>query len=373
MAARRTCCARRRPTCTDDFVEANFDFYGRTLNGTPELRARWKRGVALVEGAHRRGRRQGVRRPALPADVQGDDGRAGRQPGRGLPPARSSALDWMTEETKQRAYDKLDTFRPKIGYPEKFRDYSALDDLARRPARQRRGGVGVRDRPPARARSARRSTATSGSCCRRPSTPTTTPAPTRSASRPRILQPPFFAPDADAGRELRRHRRRHRPRDRPRLRRPGRAVRRRRQPQRLVDRRRQGRLRGEVEGADRAVRRASSRATLPGEHVNGALTVGENIGDLGGLTIGHKAYLIAAAASAAASRTAAAALPELGLRAGAPSAARSRSSSTSPSTRTARRSSAPTSCATSTSSTRSSRPRAGDGLWLDPEDRVRIW
>ena len=45
------------------------------------------------------------------------------------------------------------------------------------------------------------------------------------------------------------------------------------------------RLRGEVEGADRAVRRASSRATLPGEHVNGALTVGENIGDLGGLTI----------------------------------------------------------------------------------------
>ena len=44
-----------------------------------------------------------------------------------------AALDWMGEETKQRAYEKLDTFRPKIGYPEKFRDYSALqvspDDL----------------------------------------------------------------------------------------------------------------------------------------------------------------------------------------------------------------------------------------------------
>ena len=39
------------PYLTDDFVETNFDFYGRTLNGTPELRARWKRGVALVEGA----------------------------------------------------------------------------------------------------------------------------------------------------------------------------------------------------------------------------------------------------------------------------------------------------------------------------------
>ena len=38
-----------------------------------------------------------------------------------------AALDWMGEETKQRAYEKLDTFRPKIGYPEKFRDYSALE------------------------------------------------------------------------------------------------------------------------------------------------------------------------------------------------------------------------------------------------------
>ena len=43
------------PYLTDDFVETNFDFYGRTLNGTPELRARWKRGVGLVEGAIGRG------------------------------------------------------------------------------------------------------------------------------------------------------------------------------------------------------------------------------------------------------------------------------------------------------------------------------
>ena len=38
-----------------------------------------------------------------------------------------SALDWMSEETKQAAYDKLDRFRSKIGYPETFRDYSSLD------------------------------------------------------------------------------------------------------------------------------------------------------------------------------------------------------------------------------------------------------
>ena len=72
---------------------------------------------------------------------------------------------------------------------------------------------------------------------------------------------------------------------------------------------------------------------LPGEKVNGALTVGENIGDLGGLTIGHKAFVISAGRRRLA-RGPAVAVPELGLRAGAPSAARSRSCSTSPSTRT---------------------------------------
>ena len=110
-------------------------------------------------------------------------------------------------------------------------------------------------------------------------------------------------PRRPAGRELRRHRRGDRPRDRPRLRRPGRAVRRRRQPQRLVDAGRQGGVRGEV------ARRSSTQydgfepRDLPGEHVNGALTVGENIGDLGGLTIGHKAFLITPAAARRASRT----------------------------------------------------------------------
>ena len=75
--------------------------------------------------------------------------------------AASPALDWMSEETKQRAFDKLDTFRPKIGYPDTWRDYSALevsaDDLL--------GNVLAsaafetdRQLP----RSARRSTATSG-------------------------------------------------------------------------------------------------------------------------------------------------------------------------------------------------------------------
>ena len=110
---------------------------------------------------------------------------------------------------------------------------------------------------------------------------------------------------------------------------------------------------------------------LPGEKVNGALTVGENIGDLGGLTIGHKAFVIAEGGEASVEDRRKVFLNWA--YSGAPSGARSRSSSTSRSTRTRRRSSAPTSCATSTSSTRSSRPSDGDALWVEPDQRVRIW
>ena len=83
--AAQPCAALAAPYLTDDFVETNFDFYGRTLNGTPELRARWKRGVALVEGAV--GEAVGKEYVArhFPPDVQGADGRPGREPARGLP------------------------------------------------------------------------------------------------------------------------------------------------------------------------------------------------------------------------------------------------------------------------------------------------
>ncbi|MEQ4547587.1 M13 family metallopeptidase, partial [Nocardioides kribbensis] len=120
------------PYLTDDFVEANFDFYGRTLNGTPELRARWKRGIALVEGAIGEAvGKEYVARHFPPASKAMMDDLVANL----LAAYRESiaALDWMTEETKERAYEKLATFRPKIGYPDRFRDYSRLqvtpDDL----------------------------------------------------------------------------------------------------------------------------------------------------------------------------------------------------------------------------------------------------
>ncbi|MFT4011631.1 MAG: peptidase M13, partial [Nocardioidaceae bacterium] len=120
------------PYLSTPFVEENFDFYGRTLSGTPELRARWKRGVAFVEGSV--GEAVGeeyVARHFPPSSKAAMDALVANL----LKAYRVSieSLDWMGEETKQRAYKKLDTFLPKIGYPKKFRDYSTLtvvkDDL----------------------------------------------------------------------------------------------------------------------------------------------------------------------------------------------------------------------------------------------------
>jgi len=108
-----------------DFVETSFDFYGRTLSGTPQLRERWKRGVSLVEGAF--GEAVGriyVERHFQPSAKESMDVlvehlvEAYRQ--------SISTLDWMTEETRVRALEKLGKFTPKIGYPVKWRDYSGL-------------------------------------------------------------------------------------------------------------------------------------------------------------------------------------------------------------------------------------------------------
>ncbi|GAA4369055.1 M13 family metallopeptidase [Agromyces bauzanensis] len=111
---------------SNDFVEANFDFYGRTLSGTPQLRERWKRGVSLVEGAM--GEAVGriyVERHFPPAAKAAMDDLVAN-----LVEAyrRSiSALEWMGDETRAKALEKLAKFTPKIGYPVKWRDYSSLE------------------------------------------------------------------------------------------------------------------------------------------------------------------------------------------------------------------------------------------------------
>ncbi|MGN6203705.1 M13 family metallopeptidase [Humibacter sp.] len=113
------------PYLSGDFVAANFDFYGRTLTGTPKIRERWKRGVSLVEGAM--GEAVGrvyVERHFPPESKRRMDILVGNL----VEAYRRSirTLDWMGEKTRNRALDKLSKFTPKIGYPAKWRDYSSL-------------------------------------------------------------------------------------------------------------------------------------------------------------------------------------------------------------------------------------------------------
>ena len=271
------------------FVEANFDFYGRTLSGTPELRARWKRGVGLVEGALGEAvGREYVARHFPPRSKEMMDELVANL----LEAYRRSItdLDWMTEETKQRAFEKLDTFVPKIGYPKKFRDYSALeisaDDLL--------GNVLA-----ATAFETDRELRKIGAPVDRdewfmlPQTVNAyyNPGTNEICFPAGILQRPFFDADADPaenyggigaviGHEI---------------------------GHGFDDQGAQfdgkGNLNDWWTAEDKAAFEVKSKSLidqydvfepreLPGEHVNGALTVGENIGDLGGLTIGHRAYLI---------------------------------------------------------------------------------
>ena len=115
-----------------NFVTANFEFYGTALRGTPQIRPRWKRGIAVVEG----GIGFGVGKlyvaryfpPATKARIEklvDNLLNAYRQD--------VTQLDWMGPDTKKQALDKLARLHRKIGYPDKWRDYSGLiirrDDL----------------------------------------------------------------------------------------------------------------------------------------------------------------------------------------------------------------------------------------------------
>lgn len=122
----------RAPYLNEDVVAENFDFLGRRLTGAPELRNRWKRGVSLVQGVL--GEAVGklyVERHFPPAHKQAMDAlvadliEAYRQ--------SISTLNWMSPATRKKALAKLSAFTPKIGYPTRWRDYSGLsvrsDDL----------------------------------------------------------------------------------------------------------------------------------------------------------------------------------------------------------------------------------------------------
>jgi len=109
-----------------DFVDARFAFVGTTLSGTTEKLPRWKRGIAFVEAS------AGESLGKLYVDAYfppASKARMERLVANLLAAYRESidAIDWMSPATKKEAQAKLATFAPKIGYPKRWIDYSALE------------------------------------------------------------------------------------------------------------------------------------------------------------------------------------------------------------------------------------------------------
>jgi putative endopeptidase len=108
------------------FVDADFDFRGRTLLGTRADKARWKRAIASTDGALGEALGQAYVAEVMPPEARQ---RALELVARlkAAMRARIGNLDWMSEATKQAALGKLDALGTKIGYPDHWRDYSKLD------------------------------------------------------------------------------------------------------------------------------------------------------------------------------------------------------------------------------------------------------
>ncbi len=278
------------PYLSAPFVEAHFDFYGRTLTGARELRARWKRAVSFVEGAMGEavGRLYVERHFDTLAKARMDELVANLVAAYRV---SISTLDWMGEATRARALAKLEAFTPKIGYPVRWRDYGALEVVENDLMANVRAATAFEfDRQMAKI----------GRPVDRDEwfmTPQTVnayynPGMNEIVFPAAILQPPFFDATRDdaanygaigavIGHEIG-----HGFDD---------------QGSKYDG---SGKLANWWDDGDRAAFEVRTRALIaqydrlsppevPDQHVNGALTVGENIGDLGGLGIAWRAYQLA--------------------------------------------------------------------------------
>lgn len=286
------------PLLSTAFVEEHFDFHSRTLAGTQELRPRWKRSLSLIESCL--GEAMGrlwVERHFPASHKERMDALVARL----LEAYRASitGLDWMGEATRERALRKLDTFLPKIGHPTRWRDDSTLvlDPDADLVTNVLRVSEWEADREWAR--------------LDEPvdreewfMTPQTVNAyynpPTNEIAFPAaILQPPFFDPEADdavnfgaigavIGHEIG-----HGFDDQgSRFDEHGNLVNWWEDSDRERFEERTARLVAQYEGRVPSV---LGDHAAEGVHVNGSLTLGENIGDLGGLAIAWKAWCAALA------------------------------------------------------------------------------
>jgi len=273
------------PYLSKPFVEEDFAFYSKTLNGTAENEPRWKRGVTATEGALG----EVLGRIYVSRHFPPEAKKRMEKLVKNLTKAYEASiknLDWMGEETKLKALEKLAKFTPKIGYPDKWKDYSALtvsaDDLVGNIMRSRKVEH-------------EREVAKLGAPIDRDEwhmTPQTVnayynPGMNEIVFPAAILQPPFFDMNAEdavnyggigavIGHEIG-----HGFDD---------------QGSKFDG---DGNLKSWWTDEDRArfeertkllIAQYDQFEPLPGQKVNGAFTIGENIGDLGGLSIAYKAY-----------------------------------------------------------------------------------
>ena len=114
------------PYLSKAFVDARFDFRGKTLRGQPENRPRWNRGVALVDGQLGEVLGQEYVRLHFPASSKAQmDALVGNI--RDAMTERLKHVDWMSEPTREQALYKMSKFGVKIGYPDKWRSYDGLE------------------------------------------------------------------------------------------------------------------------------------------------------------------------------------------------------------------------------------------------------
>lgn len=114
------------PYLSKAFVDARFDFRGKTLRGQPENRPRWNRGVALVDGQLGEVLAQEYVRLHFPASSKAQmETLVGNI--RAAMTERLKTLDWMSEPTREQALYKMSKFGVKIGYPDKWRSYDGLE------------------------------------------------------------------------------------------------------------------------------------------------------------------------------------------------------------------------------------------------------
>ena len=274
------------PYLSDNFVNANFDFYGKTMSGKQELEQRWKRALSTVNGVLGEAVGQMYVAKYFPASSKEKMltlvGNLQKALGE-----RINALEWMGDSTKLKAQEKLAAFTVKIGYPDKWRDYSALEIKQDSYwANVRRSSIFEMDYMLADA-------GKPVDKSRWYMTPQTinayyNPTTNEICFPAAILQPPFFDPEADdainygaigvvIGHEMT-----HGFDDQ------GRNY---DKDGNLTDWWTADDATRFTERADKLVAQYDNILVLDTMHANGSYTLGENIADQGGLLISHQAYL----------------------------------------------------------------------------------